>query len=470
MQRRGIIHRVIPFVLTLVITVFSLAVPAKATSVTENVFLNVLDFDTVAGTSNQAWCWAGQNFVEFSLPMTFMVTYIDITVSVYSADFIPFYEHPAFGGQRLSMTHITDNLYRIYGAVPAWGTDTLKLRFDCGSELWILFERVEILTSNVEHVFTRASGLLEAYDVFEYVYRDPTVSDPAYVTGTIPSDIDTSFIFTVTVPEWNVFDFVDIQLYALCKDITSITCFYGDVNIPIEVSFIDNGAGDSESSIYNISIRVDFTGIRRDTITDKNGEVIYPQIIVNGNLLTNHYFKFHLLQCSGFVVLNDTSTLAFFFRQLGQNLSNWFSQVTSAVNSGFQNMGNSLSSGFQSVVNQFTSSPLVTKLSDIVSAIGTGVDRIVEAIWASSSQDQEDQQDEAATQASEMDELIDQMEEVTKPSIEDIPADIEEIVDGNAVALATGGLAAIMVNPVLNPLFTLALIFSTAAYVLFGKR
>lgn len=430
MTKQIICRRVVTPLLILAVCMSFMVVPAKAAEVDDNSFLNVLDYSSLNQNGNRVDIQAGSNRLTFKLPSQHIISYFDIVITSYTRPDFFYLDNQGHGLISLNIVSIGSGLFRVYGSAPAWLYNELTFVVESSSSSWIQFEQLYVLTAfESSQFFTVSSGYIQSLEINEEIYRDPSNPNPAYWQGIYGNSVDTEFTLTVVSPSWKNFDYLDYQLYFQCKDITSISCSYGDSIIPVDVSYVDNASEPKER--FYISVRIDLRGIRRDKV-DKNGVPLLPQLKVTGNFFPNHFAKIQIVNSSGFVVMNDVNPIYSYFRKLGLDLNVWF--------------------------------------SNLVSEIRSGVDSIVDAIFAVNSEDQDDQMSDAASQATEMDDLLGELDEVTKPSLDELPADIDDIIDGNAVSLATGGLAAIMVNPVLNPLFTLALIFSTAAYVLFGKR
>lgn len=414
MKNQIIVRRVITPLLILVFCMSVMVVPAKASeSRSEEFMLNVLDYSTINDSGSNFITLPGPTAsIVFKYPTKMGVYYIDALFHIRGST-VTEITGSAVGDAPnvLTVKSFDSNLYRVYGYIDTFYRDNFQFNFTTGKQSNLY---IECLQFNV-------SGFpIKAYEDTVFMYEGPIrEGEPDFIwkpgDGTLHYQamggyndwVETHF----WILNWERYDYFDLTICYATGSINSISADAGGVSIPLDYTIVETGMSES---FYYTTVRLDFRGL------DRMGSDPYLHISGLGKY-ENGPNDIWVMSCQGYILQTFTNPIII-----------WFQNVISAINS--------------------------------------GVEEIVDAIFAANNQDQDDQMSEAASQATEIDDLIGELDEVTKPSLDELPADIEEIVDGNAVALATGGLASIMVNPVLNPLFTLALIFSTAAYVLFGKR
>lgn len=429
-----------------------MVVPAKATGIDNYDFIDLLDYTTVGTYNNFIWTVAGDNMVSIDMPSSGLVQYIDLLVESETSDFEVYYQKPNGSEQLLTKSSIGNGLYRVYGTVSKWRVESVDLRLAYGVAGWINFLRADISMVSTSHFFTPCSGLFEAMEFYEYLYRDPSTSDPAYIEDVFDGELeaDTAFTLTMEVPLWRNFDYIDIELALLTEEITSISAYYGDIVLPVDVSEYSGAADDRSQRI--VTMRVDMRGLNKQ-LEDKYGNPLEPVFYVSGNLSPLKTFKVHILNCSGYVITNDVNPLYYYFRDLGNRISGFFSDLGDSFASQFDGLKSHLSGLVQSVIDAIYDANSDDPSGDVTVPTET-----------------EATEDPVATQESVMEDLVDQMDDVTKPSIDDVEADISDIADADSLVLATSGLGVLMENSILAPVFTLCLIFSVASYVLFGKR
>lgn len=453
MQGRGLIYRVIPFVLVFIVSVSSLAVPAKAAEVSNNTSLvDLTDYSTLNGSGEHSISFDGDATISYDTPEKMFVTYVDMVITCgYSRP--PVKVLAGNAKKELTITKISDGLYRIYGQIPQSSYTSFPITFENGDDRHYYFIVNYLYVGNFtgEHAFTPCHGLFQALEYYEHIYRDPATADPAFVHGVFNGSIDDSgFTLDMDVPLWRNYDYIDIRLFMVTEDITSVNAYYGNITLPVYVSSYSGVAAGPSARI--VTIRVDFRGIDR-TLKDKDGNPVEPVIYVSGNLTPNEVFRVHIQECSGYVEVTPVDPVIYFIKQLATKMESWFAALGNTFTSAFDGLKAQLDGWFRTLVDAIYDANSGNPSGDVTEPTET-----------------DPTEDIGATQESQMDELLGDLEDVTYPSLDDVPADIEDIVDGNAVILATSGLAVVMNNPVLSTLFTLCLVFSVAAYVLFGKR
>lgn len=414
LSHRLILKRVLTPVFTLFVFLAFLVPPANASSTNDYRMFDVLEFTTVNDSGqNVFWTSGEQRTIYFTLPFQTWIVYVDLLMDLGGTKptsitvNIDGFETTA---KELTMKHVSGNVYRMYGYTNARIGNRLDVNITKPSG-----------ESYYEVLSLKISGsAMHQYDDNVRIFHDNVTVDTwtpgsdrllyQFDGGSAANGVYRTFSMQYWILNWERYDYFDIVAVFNVGQINSVSAYCGNTLVPLDYQVIDTG--NNENSNYMVICRIDISGL------DRTGDD--PYIVVTGTA------KFGV---------NDT----FFYSGTGY-------------------------------IEQTYINPFIVWLQKIYNELSIGFDNVVDAIYATSSSDQEDQISGAETQASEMENLIEDLEQVTKPDLDDIESDVDDIVSGDAVAIATSGLAVLMNNPVLTPLFSLCMLFSTAGYVLFGKR
>lgn len=335
--------RIISLVLTMVLLVACLAVPVLADEV--NLWDNVLDYGYAIGYGSNIIPLSnadseGRVYVSYSVPYK-KYYYIDLYVMSDASDL----EASRYSSSSyFSVDNIRGNLYHVYGWLNSTG-DTLGLYFHYSSGSYV--EIVSFQATLADSALNTISSVHGA----GYAYKYPT--NTALVLSGLNEQVmwtysnyeewelyNGSFSLYFDIPDWKSYDFVDLEISMLVKDISSISASVGTRNVPFTVNFIE---AEQNFSFFMVCVRLDLTGLTNDLEDEISvliqGNGIWDADGAQRNIVT-------LRNCVGYVVPDQPSMWAFWFSNLQEWLSSGFSSLSESLelilDGDFQTLGDNI--------------------------------------------------------------------------------------------------------------------------------
>lgn len=436
--------RIISFLLILLLLP-TMVVPAAAADNMQNNFLQVMDYPNPSGATIDS----SNTSVTFNLPNWNTLYYLD-TLLIMAGD-VPTSVTCSFSGHTFDLNILpidpSFGLYRVYGNLPGYSTDSFILTFSSPGTTWVTFKSIEVATVSVNSFSTTAnmSGTLDSGNfTLNYSPGGEMVSHLTYYNN---GDIETDDFYTFAyIPEWRKYDYIDLILSFTVGEIASVDVGLSDgsYNLPFTVNFIQDTS--TLPTTQMVSVRVDLTGIDRTSAADL-------QVFVSG-ALGYGVNAFSIFGCVGHVAFDNDPYIYYF-----QSIINFFGNIAGKLDSLSANISQWISSQTTSLVNWLTSirDSVVTWGQNIVSAINPSPDAGQDAV------------DQGAQQGSTITDLNDQMNALDKPALNG-GGDISGIISPGQLTSHTTFLATVVNAPYISSVVMLSLILSLAAYVLFGKR
>lgn len=478
-------RRFISFILVFSFLIPCFFVSAKADEVPN--FMELLDYGYVHHdghyvSGNRTEIIDNDEVVYFNLPYGMTVNYVDIlfyaSASVQKSVSAGL---SAWDYTGLYIKQISEHIYRAYGYISEHTYEKIEFKFSSTSTSgYVNFYSVKVQFST--GVSQYVSGTVVRGDGFGFNWdgmsEEVWTSNPTYL-----DEASLQLIFR----NWTAFDSITLYLDMRVEEITSIRLRADDgTAIPFDYSVFANA---TEQGYYLLSISFDLNGVR-DSGSPPILEITYKNMLDYDNYI-------HFYGCSGFVSLRYPDPELYWFQEIYNSLVGpdgipFLQYIDNALNAVAGVTGNIyvqvseifsiLSEGFYPMFEEIrgychsiysTVDAFKTEVSlrffDVIDEIRTWGTRLEMALTPNLS-DHEESMDQAAEQATEIQDAMQDLEQMEKPEVDDIPSSITTIITGNEVIIATQGLGLLMMNPVLRELLTMAFTLALAAYVLFGKR
>lgn len=349
--------RVFVLALACMILVFSFAPNASATEIDNTYGLELLDYGTVndSGSNTIIIPSSGALMIYVPMPTSYYCRYVEVVFSLPS----DYGTYPEIETVRtdvnarydLEVMHIGDRYYRAYGRISGNSYDKLYLNFTATRSMYVTIESV------------RVYGFYPHYDV--EAYCDISASGYNATIHYVPTDTINSRTFTGSddymnsafslffyCNDWKKFDYLDVRFYINCSSLNSVSCFHGDVVVPVESSVIESGVGNYFD--YYIHCRIDLAGL------DKSSSVV-PKLVLSGQVNVANVNYVSITSVSGFVKVASHDKLYYYFTGLQDMLRAKFDALIQALD------------GDRSSGDQFKddSSELISGLGDISASMNS---------------------------------------------------------------------------------------------------
>lgn len=404
--------RYISLALTAVVLICSLSFPSYAAEVSNDTFINVFDYlqyDPFVISANEPYTY------RFDLPVDNIIYYVDfIFLANNGMDSVKLF------GSDMTLVHLSGDLYRAYGQSRI-GYDYVELQFLNHYSTWIYPCALNVSYNQNDKFNAEVLAKVGFQSSTTYLSLNRNDSYPTSFNfnGAFPSDCQIDFQLT----DWEKYDYIDFIFYLDTYSISSLNASIDGIILPLHFEQISVEGGNFNEFYYYC--RLDLSGIKRTLSFDPIIKLTFDSKI-DDNINT-----LQLVSCNGYVSLELVKPLPFLFDSLFSKLGNWFSSLNSSVDSWGQQIVDSLV-GDSSQVNEVV--------------------------------------DQMGVQADQVQQNNDALQQLQKPVIDPNTSDITGIVSPSNTVKYTLFLTRIMNAPILADVIMLAMIFSLAAYVLFGKR
>lgn len=433
-----VLERVLPFLLTLTITVSAFLCMTVSVSADEydsnSGWFDVLDYGTLLDgfgiDDGTFFPLTGYQPFGVELPVETTLYSVDMVLSMdgnidLTQFNIQFVWQASGAYTSLRVIHIGENLYRAYGNVPSGNYRSFDIRFwnYDGQTYYIDVKSLRVQT--VETTSFPEVGtvkLSSAGGIDEGTMRDPNTIYPAFnysATGT-------TFYCSIWSDNWKKYDYIDFYVTATVDSINSITCNDGVNNYPYEIGYLDGDNGTWTSAI----IRVDLSGLDRANMN-------YPPVVLIRGYGTGQ-FSVTLHSVTGHVLVDAPDQQVYWWTKLFDNIGSWFF-----------NLGQWMSEGFQSVVDA---------ISTFVSGSPEQQQQVADAV------DKMEQSSDALGQ------LGDQMNSVEKPAPSDMNVSPNSMIPDTALMAYTAPITYLWQNNTLVAMLTIVVTLVLVSWVFFGKK
>lgn len=429
--------RKIVSLLAAIALICALAVPVSAAESDDGTWVELLSQATVNNSGSNYFSYTTSKTITVSTPSNMRICAVDMLIS-YTAGTLPtkveFYN--GNGWAVLTVREIGPGLARVYGTVRATFYKTVQLRFTRSATSTTY---AELLSLKVSRISTQ--NYVADADVYidgGYVQQSTAYELPGAYDGHYSNQNQVR----INVYDWANFDQLTIWGSSNMMPINSIRATVGTLGLPIQVSYMDMSSAGSSDYITGGSqggAVTDGYGYVYDTwtdtweesneVTDTSGKWLYcvtvdltgvdrtmaadPLYVYMTGFYDEFYgYSFTLQYVNGTVIVPDTSEVT------------WW--------------------------NRFTS--FMTEL------------------FGGDTYEADDFSSEMESQGAQMDDMVDQMDDVTRPDVNDIDIDLTDVVSNQDVTTYTAPLSALLSNSMFFSMTMISLTLALVAYVLFGKR
>lgn len=440
-------------------------------------WVQVLDYATANNSGSNGISFDLGTGVGYDLPFSIDVQYVDI-LFYYSGTDLTSIDLSINGEMNydLPLVSVGSNMYRCRSAVnsgTAYDASTGFYFYLGNSSMDITY--CEFLSfrvcrggnfifnlygTDIEYSLVDDFGLYQSGDI-----RD--LESIAGLDGTLSEEVGYQVAFTFN--DWKKYDSIEFTL-KVSGSVSSVAVFSNTRPIPFTVvSWIS--PKDSTDPSYSISgVYDESTGsVQMNTGTSfKYGQdEIYlvlsvdtseltnsssgPRIVIDGTYDTKFGLQLSPVSSFGYVFIASDNPVTYWLQYIGHKFDAFWYELFGL---GYGDM-----SGFLNRMHN----EVLTFLSDISRALNEG-------LLNPDTSRNDVVSDEMSSQATEVQDAVDNLDQVTKPAIEDINVSLDEYVSSEDMSPVTAIFATGLSNEFFAPLVMITLTLSLASYVIFGKR
>lgn len=394
----------------------------------ESAWCELLEYSTVNDSGSNWFKYSETATVRIPTPYSMRLAKIDMLIT-YPENTAPTSVELIYDGvsYSLGMWRINSTTSRVYGIIHNNFYTDVRLKFTRGGTSTAY---LEILSCRVSQIVSQEAVANAQVFVDNTYYPTatnieiPGDSDPLY------ANLNSDTTIRIDVQDWVKFDRLTIWGSASSLAVSSIRVNVGTLGVPFTVSYMTNVTsnewsewttdygGDTGAILTNphyygkslYCIEIDLTGL--DRTYNYNGNP-YPMFIyMTGTFPADSGFTFNCQYVNGSIIVPDKTAVT------------WWTRFT-------------------------------TFMKDLFSPDASAAD---------------DFQEEAGQQREELDDLNEQLENVTKPPIDDIQMDIDNHLNASASSAFADAFTRLTSNSLLISMMCITLTIALVGYVLYGKR
>lgn len=466
--------RVISLCCVAVILVSSMAAPVRAEEFDNDVFINVLDYNSDLFASQTIT--SDNNKILFDLPYYTSFAYIDCIFGTSNNNFSSVSLVSNAGSYSLTLVSLGNGIYRAYGNVVA-SASTFGLQFDTNGLIYVNILKCEVTRNKYTHFDIQAYCDIESYNYQNTIHYVPTDDVNYRIFTGVSTPTDGWLTLYIYSNDWKKYDYLDFQFSITCANIVSVSAIMGSTNVPLDVSTISNSTWVSND--YFVSMRMDLSGLDR-TSSD------FPMIILEARVVPDGSNVVSFANCSGILILDDYDPYYIFFNRfvsgfnsivtaINNSFNTWFSNLHTWLDTSFSSLNNWISNQSEAIrsyvidQNNVISNLFYLWFGQLYSWIDSQTSILESAIRGDTApgdsfQDEVDQKDQ------ELDEMAAVMDSVTKPPVDQINVSVDSIVSPADVQLLATPMAVFFDGQIFSQMIIMSILLATVSFVLFGKR
>lgn len=299
--------RCIAIILVVAVSISCISFPASAAE-DFTMMLDLMDYNYVNdGTGYRAFVSPSSSTFFISFPYYCHPFYVELVANI--KGIIPWEWRCDLSQNALNVEEIGGGLYRVYGIIDG---DNNRITFDVKTTGQTTIDVISCKISLFQYTATAISGKCEILsqsgysDIINYYPEDE-------LNRRTLGSLDERFNLNVYTDNWKKFDFLDIQLYLICQDITSISCTVNNYIVPIETSIIDSRE-DGRNSYY-ITVRVNLTEVKKTYSSPPKIHIEARESDSGGTTISVEYMAGLVLQGTG------------------EQSTSWFKKITNLLSS-----------------------------------------------------------------------------------------------------------------------------------------
>ena len=391
---------------------FFAAVPARATGDSFDV-VNVLDYSMPNDGDNvNVGLPVGTNDISFSIPSNIRIYDVDMLL-VISGTFTGISLVDSSGTvYDLTYYKVADYVYRVQGFCNGVRSENFKLRFTHSTYLQVDFYSFDIFSWSRLVYNETGKAVLETASYSNTISFDPddSINGRSWTGASDYTDLWGSV--SAYVPDWYLYDYVDMQFTLSVSDISSISVIMGNQTVPFTCSIVGNPSWVIND--YFITVRIDLRGLDR-----VNSDGI-PTVQLEFTCAPEETNQFHVGSMVGILQTDTIDPVVF-----------WLRKLRISVDSGF--------------------------------------DRVIDAIRGDTSSG-DSFQDSVEDEINELDQAADIMDSVSRPDINGIDISMDQYASAADLAVLTAPVSLFFEIDLFKSILIMSILFATVSFVLFGKR
>lgn len=350
---------------------------------------------------------------------------------------------------QLTKLAIDSTTTRFYGAnIPDTLYADVVFQLDRNSTTQVTYQVVTCKVTALVSGSVKANGFLRRY------YSDPnplTLPNKFEVDGDGSTGTYQYLLVPVIITDWRKFDTVTLYGSGSAMAISSFRASIGNIGLPYEINYmqaIPTGI-DSDGGFYYDYIS--------STETNYYGVDGTPdEFSTEDGFASGETWDTSTVVYGGSVLYTVTIDLSGIDRTLIGDLNCMFTAIASpglgyAFNvqdaSGTVSVADTSGASWWSRITAF--------FTDLLGSDSTAGDEYAA---------------EMESQSQQMQEAVDQMNEVTRPAVDDVQVTIDEYVTPDDMAAVGDMVGGLMENPLVLSMVMISLVLSLAAYIVYGKR
>ena len=236
-----------------VVLIVVLAVPVQATEV-DSPWLEVLDVASVNNTGRNSFTFNNTGTINLDVGFKNIVNFIDITFVAYEA--LPTavtLRRTASNTIPLTIQNVGGRLYRAYGNVGAYLLQDIELTFTSSGYSSYELMSCKIASIEVNHYPVSYTPDL-AWGAGDGA--ETSTGGIIYANTSLEYGMNYSYSLSLTLNDWQKFDFVEMSLITGNASITSVSAKLGTNVLPVEVSFLQSAENtDTITDYYTASMQ-----------------------------------------------------------------------------------------------------------------------------------------------------------------------------------------------------------------------
>lgn len=388
----------------------AMAVPVSADA--DDNWTQVLSYSTVNNSGSNYFVVNQSSTVFLELPSRTYAVWIDMLVSTSDMDLQSVSSIWNGSATALTCKKVETGLFRVYGRLSYHTYTQLSLQFKCAGTGYY-----ELLSCRICSLSADGSAA-QAQVVLTSSWESLQGGTAQILTIGADPDLNAemlSYEAVITVKDAVKYDSLTIYGSVNYASINSIRATYQGIALEYSVNFIDvesEGAFWVEPG-YEVSAFGKYIyAINIDLSQINRSNEAYCLVYLGGDFNSLVGMEFNCQSAMGYVQVADTSD------------ATWWTRFT----------------------------------------------KFMTSLFSPADSDAEDFGSSMESQAGAMQDAVDEMDQVTKPDVEDLDISLDEYIDGDGMAPVNGVLTAIFSHDVVVTMLIITLTCAFASYALFGKR
>ena len=440
-------------VLALVCAVLTTALlPVTATATEDDgAWIELLETATVNDSGSNLLASSGvSTSFRIKTPQYMRCTKVDIVLT-HPSGYSPSALFVSYSGTLYQLTKVAIDATttRFYGAnIPDNLYADLVFRLERNNTTTVYYQVVTCKVSSMVTESVKANGTLKR----SYNDANPlTLPNNFSVAGDGSTGTYQYLLVPVTITDWRKFDTVTLFGSASTMAISSFRASIGNMGLPYEITYmqaVPTGFDSDGGMSYEY---VSWSETNYYTAPDTPDEGTHEEGFAAGDTWNTSTIVY-----GGSVLFTVTIDLTGIDRSVSGDLGCFFTAIASpglgyAFNvqdaSGTVAVADTSGAGWWARITAF--------FTDLLGSDSSAGDEFAS---------------EMGSQAQEMQGAVDQMNEMTRPSVDDVQVTIDEYVTPDDMAAVGDMVGGLMENPLVLSMVMISLVLSLAAYIVYGKR